>query len=125
MPLQHTIDEAAGLVVVSGPGDAALKSAQDSFTRLLADERVRPHFKLLILVERSAPSPEGAEVRAIAQFLRLLRTKLAGPVAIVAPGETQATAATLIALEGSTDDRSIRWFSSETAARTWLATGAA
>lgn len=123
MPLTHTIDDEARLVVVSGNGEPALAAASGSIGALMQLSGRAHSYGLLILVHESAQSPAVNELPVLADLLRTAGSLLNGPVAIVTHGIGQAIPAELLALLGGVH-RPIQAFLDEVDARRWLASQA-
>lgn len=97
-----------------------MPALRDAVARLLGEADRATDYSLAIVLHPEAPLPTSDEVAASPDLLKLLRARLAGPIAIVATGTGQATPAALIADVASTDDAEVRWFPTEHEAHAWL-----
>ncbi len=119
--LEHRIEAAERLVVISGASAPAVASARESVGRLADDPNVGKGFGVLILVASDAPPPSGVDILVMSGLLTALTHSVDGPVAIVTPGAAQSAPASMMALAGDPPHR-VQSFTSEHDARIWLRT---
>jgi hypothetical protein len=124
MPYQHSIDPADRLVTVSGHGGRIVVEAADSAQRMLVDPRIDDSFGVLVLADPAAPTPSADDVVALADLVRLLRTRLRGRIAIVTSTHALADPAALVSLLGSGPSLDgggeVRAFTRVSEARRWV-----
>jgi hypothetical protein len=125
----HTIDAAARLVTVSGRGESIVAEARASTAAMLADRRITPQFRILIVGDVGASVPSSEDIAELASLVKQLRGHVSGRIAIVAPTEALVTPAEVVALLGSQptlwNTEGVRAFSAEGEARAWVLGGSA
>jgi hypothetical protein len=125
----HTIDAAARLVTVSGRGESIVAEARASTAAMLADRRITPQFRILIVGDVGAGVPSSEDIAELASLVKQLRGHVSGRIAIVAPTEALVTPAEVVALLGSQptlwNTEGVRAFSAEGEARAWVLGGSA
>jgi hypothetical protein len=113
-------DHQARRITLRGQASPLMPALRDAVVSLLREPGVDADYSLTILLHPEAPLPTTDDVAASPDLLKLLRARLAGPIAIVASGTGHATPAALIADVASTDDAEVRWFPTEQEAEAWL-----
>jgi hypothetical protein len=122
--MHHLINEAARLVTITASGDQLVTEARAVTDRVLADTRLRVDFRVLIAAHASLETPTAEEAGALSGLVKLLRTRIAGRIAIVAPTAQLANPARYVSLLGSTPTLAgsgeVRAFLDEAEARKWV-----